>query len=124
MMKAIPETLDGRTTEVTGHRQYESFQYPHVIEHNDAPPVARYSRAQRGRLLAGVDVRTLGVKGDGTVEDTAAFQAALDAGQTDLHVPQGEYLMGGVTLPAGTRLLVDPRARIKINPEKIGCHAL
>jgi len=46
-----------------------------------------------------LDVRTLGAKGDGKTDDTAAFQQALDAagkaGGGVVHAPRGNYLFAG-----------------------------
>lgn len=51
-------------------------------------------------LLAFVDVRDFGAKGDGTTDDSAAFEAADDAsGGRTIIVPEGVYLLGdSVTL--------------------------
>ncbi|PUB18592.1 glycosyl hydrolase family 28-related protein [Yoonia sediminilitoris] len=51
-------------------------------------------------LLAFVDVRDFGAKGDGTTDDTAAFEAADNAsGGRTIIVPEGVYLLGdSVTL--------------------------
>lgn len=51
-----------------------------------------------------VNVRDYGATGDGTTDDTAAFQAAMDAAapEGDVYVPAGEYRIAtGLTLPPG-----------------------
>jgi len=55
------------------------------------PPldIALVSLALAGSLPAGVDVRTLGVKGDGTADDTAALLTRLS--QVD---PDSDYFRG------------------------------
>ncbi|WP_149196455.1 right-handed parallel beta-helix repeat-containing protein [Luteimonas suaedae] len=58
-----------------------------------APPVTAATRA-RGRTR--IDVREHGARGDGVSDDTAAFQAAIDALPRDggtVHVPSGAYLI-------------------------------
>ncbi|WP_407354024.1 right-handed parallel beta-helix repeat-containing protein [Luteimonas sp. R10] len=58
-----------------------------------APPAAAATRA-RGR--ARIDVREHGARGDAVSDDTAAFQAAIDALPEDggtVHVPSGAYLI-------------------------------
>ncbi len=66
----------------------------------------------------GVNVLELQLKADGKTDNTAALQAALDAGKTDLYFPAGEYYLGSVKIPAESRLVFNPRARIKPNPSK------
>jgi hypothetical protein len=52
-----------------------------------------------------VDVRTLGVKGDGGTDDTAAFQAAIDQHPV-LFLPSGMYrLTGSLTMKPNTVLI-------------------
>lgn len=63
----------------------------------------------------GVSVKTVGLVGDGITNDTAALQAALDSGQTDLHFPQGIYLLSTVNVPANTNLSFSPKAQIIID---------
>jgi len=46
----------------------------------------------------GLDVTTLGAKGDGKTDDTAAFVEAFKKGK-DVYVPPGEYLVGIMQLP-------------------------
>jgi hypothetical protein len=65
------------------------------------------------------NVRDLKLTGDGKTDDTAALQAALDAGKTCLYFPLGTYLLGTVKIPADSLLSFDPRARIIPNADKI-----
>jgi|GEM_PF-1047494 len=67
----------------------------------------------------GIDVRSLGVIGDGKADDTAAIQAALDSGKTTLEFPAGEFRFGAITIPADSNLSFDPRARITPIREKL-----
>lgn len=61
------------------------------------PAVARpAAEAQRNRGNAQANVRDHGAKGDGTSDDTAAFQAAIDALPSDggtVYVPAGAYVI-------------------------------
>lgn len=51
------------------------------------------------------DVRRFGVVGDGVTDDTAALQAALNSGITDIVVPPGTYLTTStLTLAANTKV--------------------
>ena len=65
------------------------------------------------------DVRALGAKGDGTTDDTDAVQAALDTGPSALFFPDGTYLLGTLKVPADTQITFAPRARLRINPQRI-----
>ena len=56
-----------------------------------------------------LDVRSFGAKGDGKIDDTAAFQKALDAAHTagggSVWVPAGSYLLeGSLLVPHGVCL--------------------
>ncbi|WP_372006306.1 glycosyl hydrolase family 28-related protein [Tistrella mobilis] len=52
---------------------------------------------------APVSVRWWGARGDGSTDDTAAIQAALDAGFSAVHLPTGTYPVSAtLTVPAGT----------------------
>jgi glucan 1,3-beta-glucosidase len=57
--------------------------------------------------LQQIDVTTLGLKGDGVTDNTAALQNALNAHVGSvLFFPYGTYLIGNtVTVPPGSRLL-------------------
>jgi parallel beta-helix repeat protein len=78
-------------------------------------PVRATSRTRGNRR---VDVRAFGAAGDGVSDDTAAFQAAIDAlpeaGGT-VHVPAGAYLIDperSVRLRSRMHLAMDARARL------------
>jgi hypothetical protein len=58
-------------------------------------------------------VTGLNIAADGTTDVTRAVQSLLDAGQTALEFPAGAYRIGPLTVPGDTRLVFDPRARIK-----------
>jgi parallel beta-helix repeat protein len=52
---------------------------------------------------APVSVRWWGARGDGSTDDTAAIQAALDAGFSAVHLPAGVYPVSAtLTVPVGT----------------------
>ena len=60
--------------------------------------------------MAVFDVRDFGALGNGIADDTAAFQAAIDAstaaadidgGRSRVQVPGGEYLIGPLHVPKG-----------------------
>jgi len=65
------------------------------------------------------DLRTLGLKGDGVTDDTAALQAALEGGNRELVFPPGTYLLGTVDVPSDVVLRGEAGARLRINPEAI-----
>jgi polygalacturonase len=62
------------------------------------------------------DVRAFGAVGDGTNNDTAAFQKALDAAKTAgggmVFVPPGNYLIGSITLGSRTTLQLTQDAKL------------
>jgi polygalacturonase len=74
--------------------------------------------------VAALDVRVFGARGDGVQDDTAALQAALDAGAGKMvYVPPGTYLVdadgyrdggsGGIVPRSGTRLVLAPDATLR-----------
>lgn len=78
----------------------------------------RATTAPRQRGSARIDVRDHGARGDGTHDDTQAFQAAIDAlppeGGT-VRVPPGTYLldpMRSVRLRSRMHLAMEPEARL------------
>lgn len=50
-----------------------------------------------------LNVRTMGAVGNGTTDDTAAVQAALNKGKT-VYFPAGTYLCGALSYKSGTRI--------------------
>lgn len=48
-----------------------------------------------------VNVRDFGAKGDGTTDDTAAIQAALDSGSKHVFFPMGDYLLHSDSVSSG-----------------------
>ncbi|HHH75703.1 MAG TPA: hypothetical protein ENL03_01600, partial [Phycisphaerae bacterium] len=63
-----------------------------------------------------VNVREHGVKGDGKADDTAAVQAVLDSGATEVYFPDGTYLLGSLKIPGDMTIRFAPKAKYKINP--------
>lgn len=65
--------------------------------------------------LYGASVRDAGARGDGTGDDSAAFEKLLQRGESLIVVPPGEYPVASpIRLRSGTRLLAHPQARIRI----------
>jgi polygalacturonase len=66
-------------------------------------------------------VRSCGALGDGVTKDTAAFQAALDssaaAGRGMVVVPAGTYIIGSITIPSNTVLVLDSGAMVVGSPD-------
>ncbi|MFC0242358.1 right-handed parallel beta-helix repeat-containing protein [Rhodopseudomonas telluris] len=63
-------------------------------------PPATTSAATSGTVL---DVHAFGARGDGSTDDTAAFQAAVDRAaeiRGTVRVPTGRYLVGSIELPS------------------------
>lgn len=76
------------------------------------------SNAQENQIkLSGVvDVRAFGAKGDGTTNDSAAIQAAINAVAGTVRVPKGTYLLTtGLTLPSSCHLEFEAGALFKAN---------
>ncbi|MFM0300020.1 glycosyl hydrolase family 28-related protein [Paraburkholderia sediminicola] len=51
------------------------------------------------QAIGPVSVRQFGAKGDGSTDDTARLQAALNAGLLSLYVPDGIFLTTGLVMP-------------------------
>lgn len=56
--------------------------------------------------VGGVNVKWFGAAGDDTADDTAAVQAALDAGANEVLIPDGTYLCDLLTVPADDMRIV------------------
>lgn len=69
--------------------------------------------------LAATSVLDVGLVGDGQAGDTAALQRALNAGQTELYFPAGEYKLGTVELPDNTTLRFEANATVSLDPEAV-----
>jgi sugar lactone lactonase YvrE len=88
---------DGRERGIETHHRERSVSRPAPAVASDIPALPPMS--------AWVDVRTLGVKGDGVADDTAALRAAVDAHRV-LYFPTGIYrLTGTLTLRPETILV-------------------
>lgn len=73
-----------------------------------------------------MNVRQFGAKGDGTTDDTAKIQIALDNSATTL-VPGGVYMINAVTkisLKSHNKLMLDNDATIKALPNDAGNYAV
>ena len=56
----------------------------------------------------GMSVREFGAVGDGVADDTGAFQAAvIEADGSTLRVPEGRYMLSGMTIPEGVSAHLD-----------------
>jgi parallel beta-helix repeat protein len=88
------------------------------------PPAAAGAPPQPADPADAVNVRAFGAKGDDATDDTAAIQAALDAGAgRTVLVPAGTYLVladgyrdggrGGVAPRSNTRVVLAPNAVLK-----------
>ncbi len=88
---------DGRERGIEMHHHERSLPREAPAVASDIPPLPPMS--------TWTDVRTLGVKGDGVADDTAALRAAADAYRV-LYFPTGIYrLTGTFTLKPGTILI-------------------
>jgi len=71
----------------------------------DAPPPAGEAR-EPSPSDGFISVKTFGATGDGTSDDTAAIQTAIDVAVGNVVVfPPGTYLVGGLKLPSDVRLV-------------------
>ena len=89
-----------------------------IVGTNDAKAVTPAGLAYERSYL---DVRSYGATGDGSTDDTAAINAALTAGAGHtVFVPKGTFMIDAVTglkmTGAGTRLLLDAGATLKVIP--------
>ncbi len=72
------------------------------------------ARENQLKLASLIDVRAFGAKGDGTTNDSAAIQAAIDAAAGTVYVPKGNYLVNtGLTLPSSCHLEFEAGALLK-----------
>jgi hypothetical protein len=71
---------------------------------------------------AGVSVRMYGATGDGSTDDRAAIQSALDSAYGTIYFPEGTYLIStvnpdvsgaGLRIPSNKRLVLAPGATVK-----------
>jgi hypothetical protein len=59
----------------------------------------------------GISVRDFGARGDGTADESAAFESALKAGRWPVVVPSGLYRLGrSLRLPSGAHIVAHPEA--------------
>lgn len=70
--------------------------------------------------LGAAPVTDFGATGDDETDDSAAFEKAFEAGEKDLYVPSGTYVVGNLTLPEGTYLHgAGTSSILKLAPETI-----
>jgi hypothetical protein len=62
------------------------------------------ARTVDSKLKDVVSVKDFGATGDGTTNDTAAIQAALDSGATEVIIPPGTYSITGLEIKSGSTL--------------------
>jgi Pectate lyase superfamily protein len=85
-----PAVADGTST-------WPSLQLPALLDYE-----LRQFATLNGQT---VNAREAGARGDGSADDTAALQAALDAADGGtLYLPAGRYLIGSLTLRPGARV--------------------
>ena len=73
-------------------------------------------------LHAGVDVRSVGLVGDGVTDDTAAMQKALDDRVStggELVFSKGTYLLGTVSVPSNVTIRGEGGSSIRINTDNL-----
>lgn len=71
------------------------------------------TRVPFSMTTAPVNVRAYGAKGDGTTNDSAAIQAAINAAAGTVVFPKGDYLVNtGLTLGNGARLAFEAGAQL------------
>jgi nitrous oxidase accessory protein NosD len=58
------------------------------------------------KMTATVSVKEFGAVGDGSTNDTASLQAALDSGATTIYIPEGQYLTDFLTVPKNIKRIV------------------
>jgi polygalacturonase len=83
-----------------------------------AAATAAFASAARADTF---NVRDYGAKGDGTTNDRAAIQKAIDAcagGGGTVVVPAGDYLTGKIELRSRVTLLIEPGATLRQSPDK------
>jgi hypothetical protein len=84
-----------------------TFNGTAVFTPSGAGAVARTTQA---KLQEFVSVKDFGAKGDGVTDDTAAFQAALNAGGT-IYVPNGTYIITSTLLMQSDGLAIIGQTR-------------
>ncbi|NOY91899.1 MAG: hypothetical protein GXP55_11940 [Deltaproteobacteria bacterium] len=88
---------------------------------SDTPPQDLVTRHLPGLLphFEGdgvLNVHDMGALGDGTTDDRAAIQAAIEA-SSDVFLPRGDYMISGpIILHANTRIFGSPGMRTRLRP--------
>jgi len=73
-------------------------------------------RTVESKLQDVVSVKDFGAVGDGVADDTAAIQAAVDSGASELYFPTSTYLMGQVTITSNVSLFGERNGSIILRP--------
>ncbi len=64
-------------------------------------------------MVESIDIRSTGAVGDGVADDSAAIQAALDAGAEVVTIPDGVYRVAAtLRVPSHRRIIASPGARL------------
>ena len=64
-------------------------------------------------MVESIDIRSTGAVGDGVADDSAAIQAALDAGVEVVTIPDGVYRVAAtLRVPSHRRIIASPGARL------------
>ena len=77
--------------------------YANEINYNEGG-VGAVTTTVQAKLQEFVSVTDFGAKGDGTTDDTAAIQAAINSGVGSVYFPTGTYIVSGITLVSNQKL--------------------
>jgi hypothetical protein len=67
------------------------------------------ARTVESKLRDAVSVKDFGAVGDGTTDDTAAIQAAVNSASSAVYFPQGVYICAGLSISNATALIGESR---------------
>ncbi|WP_346355424.1 glycosyl hydrolase family 28-related protein [Azotosporobacter soli] len=85
-----------------------------ALKTGDSQPML-HNNAKENVHKTMIEMESFGAKGDGTTDDTVAFQTAVNSLASDkwLHIPAGTYMVDEIMLRAGAELVGDDGAVIK-----------
>ena len=129
-MEASTELIDGDYTKTLGYYALND-QGGAYYKISSTAPSGYYETLANGlyaRLIieASMNVKQFGARGDGSADDTAKIQSALDNSATIL-VPGGVYMINAITkisLNSHNKLVLDNDATIKALPNNVGNYAV